>query len=111
MTVSDDKIWPQVSETREHFVRLFKEVRAQREGDGLCRWRRLGFAIWSDARLRAAGLINDAGKDRDMDRIRWLSVIRAQDFPLVQQHRLTVHESDGEPDYEYPEDTDQSWSP
>jgi hypothetical protein len=108
-----NQVWPTVSEGMEHFVRLFPEIRSEQNGDGYYPWRRLGFAIWDEERLKGAGLSNDADRDRDMDRMRWLSVIREEDFALVQGHRLTVHESDREhtPDYEYPVDTDESWSP
>lgn len=102
-----------VSETMEHFVRLFKEARSHLDGDGFYPWRRLGFAIWDDARLSAAGLMNDADNDRGQDRVRWLSVIRKEDFAYVQNHRLMMHAriAETEPDYRYPEDTDESWSP
>jgi hypothetical protein len=115
----DDRIWPRISETMYHFVRLFKEIRSERDGDGFYPWRRLGFAIWDEKRLVDAGLMNPPAhirslKGRDLDRIRWLSIIREEDFSLVQKHRLTVHESDKEaeddPEYTYPEDTDDSWS-
>ena len=88
------------------------------------RRRRLGFAIWDSERLDHAGLINDIRKytrphvvhwlsisrSRDLDRIRWLNVIREEDMPIVRSHRLTVHDSDadGKPDFEYPDDTDES---
>lgn len=37
--------------------------------------------------------MNDSQKDRNLDRIRCLSVIRKVDIPLIQNHRLTVHMS------------------
>lgn len=108
-----NQLWPTVSDGMEHFVYLFPEIRSEQDGDGYYPWRRLGFAIWDEERLKGAGLINDASSDHDMDRLRWLSVIREEDFAMVQSHRLTVHESDREhtPDYEYPVDTDEPWSP
>lgn len=98
----------------EHFVRLFKEIRSLKDGDGFYPWRRLGFAIWDIERLRTAGLVHDAKHDRNGDRVRWLSVIREEDFYSVQSHRLVVSDVEkviGElngDDYTYPEDSDES---
>jgi hypothetical protein len=121
---SESQIWPRVSETMEYFVKMFKEIRSHRDGDGFYPWRRLGFAIWDTERLERAGLINDIRKDtrphivhwlsisrsRDLDRIRWLSVIREEDRPIVRRHRLTVDDidADGNPDFEYPDDSEDS---
>lgn len=106
--------WPEVSQTLEHFVRLFKESRSLEHGDGFYPWRRVGFAIWDIERLRTAGLVHDSRYDRDDDRVRWLSVIREEDFGSVQSHRLVVSgllkelaDLEGE-DYTYPEDSDES---
>jgi hypothetical protein len=113
-TIRDTEDWPEVSETMEHFVRLFKEIRSLRAGDGFYPWRRLGFAIWDIERLRTAGLVHDSKHDRNDDRVRWLSVIREEDFASVQTHRLTVSDVEkglGElngQDYNYPEDSDES---
>jgi len=114
-SVGDTEAWPRVSETMEHFVRLFKEIRSLRDGDGFYPWRRLGFAIWDIERLRTAGLVHHYKRDRNDDRVRWLSVIREQDFGSVQSHRIIVpdalkrmgQELDGE-DYTYAEDSDDS---
>jgi hypothetical protein len=121
---SESQIWPHLSETMEYFAKMFKEIRSQRDVDGIYPWWRLGFAIWDTERLERAGLINDIRKDtrphvvhwlsisrsRDLDRIRWLSAIREDDMPIVRSHRLTVHGSDGDwdPDFEYPGDSDVS---
>ena len=78
----------------EHFVRLLGEIRSQRDGEDFCPWRRLGFAIGDEKRLGVACLITDVAKRDDVDRKRWLSVIGEEDFPFVQTHRLTVHDSD-----------------
>lgn len=111
--LGDTKPWPRVSETMEHFVRLFKEARADRDGDGFYPWRRLGFAFWEPDKLRDAGLMHDISQDRTLDRVRWLSIIREEEFPHIQNHRLKIYDSDraNDPDYEYPADTDESWSP
>ncbi|KAK5110128.1 hypothetical protein LTR62_006262 [Meristemomyces frigidus] len=100
----------------EHFDRLFKEIRSLEHGDGFYPWRRLGFAIWDIERLRAAGLVHDSRHDRNDDRMKWLSVIREEDFGSVHSHRLIVSdvlkelgELEGE-DYTYPEDSDESSS-
>jgi hypothetical protein len=123
---SESQDWPHVSETMEYFAKMFTQIRSQRDGDGFRPWRRLGFAIWDTERLERAGLINDIRKDtrphvvhwlsisrtRDLDRIRWLSVVREEDMPIVRNHRLTVDDddADGNPDFEYPEDSDESES-
>jgi hypothetical protein len=113
-SITDTEAWPAVSETMEHFVRLFKEIRSLRDGDGFHPWRRLGFAIWDIERLRAAGLVHHPRRDRSDDRVRWLSVIREEDFGSVRSHRLVVPEVlkgvgdvEGE-DYTYAEDSDES---
>jgi hypothetical protein len=94
----------------EYFVEMFREIRSHRDGDGFCPWRRLGFAICDTERLERAGLINNIRKgtrphvvhrlrisrSRDLDRIRWLSVIREEDLPILRSHRLTVHDSDAD---------------
>jgi hypothetical protein len=130
-TERDMEMWPEITETMDYFGRIFQDIRSQRDGDGFYPWRRLGFAIWDEKRLRAAGLMNESARDRELkrisspdlklevaayrasQRIRWLSIIREADYPIVQSHRLTVHESDREddPNYEYPADSDESWSP
>lgn len=113
-TSKDTEAWPEVSETMEHFVRLFKEARSLEHGDGFYPWRRLGFAIWDIERLRTAGLVHDSRHDRNDDRVKWLSVIREGDFGSVRSHRLIVSnvlkglgELEDE-DYTYPEDSDES---
>lgn len=113
-TSKDTEDWPEVSETMEHFVRLFKEIRSLTDGDGFHPWRRLGFAIWDIERLRTAGLVHDYRHDRNDDRVRWLSVIREEDFGTVRSHRLSVSdvekglvEMEGM-DYDYPADSDES---
>lgn len=114
-TMEDTEAWPNVSETMEHFVRLFKEIRSLRDGDGFYPWRRLGFAIWDIERLRTAGLVHHYRRDRNDDRIRWLSIIREEDFGSVQKHRIIVPDVlkeiggdvEGE-DYTYAEDSDES---
>jgi hypothetical protein len=114
-TIEDTEAWPGVSETMEHFIRLFKEIRSLRDGDGFYPWRRLGFAIWDIERLRTAGLVHHFRRDRNDDRVRWLSVIREEDFASVQNHRLIVPDVlkgiggrlEGE-DYTYAEDSDES---
>jgi hypothetical protein len=113
-TIGDTEAWPDVSETMEHFVRLFKEIRSLRAGDGFYPWRRLGFAIWDIERLRTAGLVHDSKHGRKDDRMRWLSLIREEDFGSVQSHRLIVSDVEKElgelngEDYTYPEDSDES---
>ncbi|KAK3676823.1 hypothetical protein LTR78_003027 [Recurvomyces mirabilis] len=102
--VGDAQMWPDVSETMEHFVRLFKDIRSLENGDGFSPWRRLGFAIWDIARLRKAGLVHHPERDRDVDRVRWLSVIREDEFPRVQNHRQQKKEGY----VYYPEDSDES---
>lgn len=107
----DPEEWPDVSEAMDRFVRLFKGVRSLRDGDGFYPWRRLGFAIWDIERLRTAGLVHDPKNDRKDDCVRWLSVIREEDFGTVQSHRLIVPNvlkvTQGE-DYTYAEDSDES---
>jgi hypothetical protein len=44
-----------------------------------------------DVRLSTAELMNDANEDPEQDRVRWLSVIRKEDFPHVRVS--TPHES------------------
>lgn len=107
----DTEEWADVSETMGRFVRLFREIRSLRDGDGFHPWRRLGFAIWDIERLRTAGLVHDPKHDRKDDCVRWLSVIREEDFGTVQSHRLIVPDVlkviQGE-DYTYAEDSDES---
>ncbi|KAK4561521.1 hypothetical protein LTR86_004839 [Recurvomyces mirabilis] len=102
--LGDSRIWPDVSETMEQFVRLFKEVRSLENGDGFSPWRRLGFAVWDITRPRKAGLVHRPKKDRDVDRVRWLSVIREEEFPRVQNHRQQKRGNI----VCYPEDSDES---
>lgn len=111
----DTQNWHEVSETMEHFVRLFKEIRSLEHEVGFYSWRRrLGFAIWDIERLRTAGLVHNPRHDSNDDRPRWLSVTRREDFGSVQNHRLIVSglvkesaEFEGE-DYTYPDDSDES---